>query len=73
MTSAAIVAGNAVLIKPSDQTPVIGARLMELFIEAGLPPGVVNLLTGPGSTVGAHLVAHPQIDFIAFTGSKEGG
>ena len=60
-------------MKPSDQTPVIGARLMELCIEAGLPPGVANLLTGPGSTVGAHLVAHPEVDFIAFTGSKEVG
>ena len=46
---------------------------MELFIEAGLPPGVANLLTGPGSRVGAHLVAHPQVDFIAFTCSKEVG
>src|SRR5262249_40815320 len=73
MTTAAVVAGNCVIMKPSDQTPVIGARLMELFVEAGLPPGVVNLLTGPGSKVGAHLVAHPQIDFIAFTGSKEVG
>jgi RHH-type proline utilization regulon transcriptional repressor/proline dehydrogenase/delta 1-pyrroline-5-carboxylate dehydrogenase len=73
MASAAIVAGNAVIIKPSDQTPVIGARLMDLFIEAGLPPGVANLLTGPGGKVGAHLVSHPQIDFIAFTGSKEVG
>jgi RHH-type transcriptional regulator, proline utilization regulon repressor / proline dehydrogenase / delta 1-pyrroline-5-carboxylate dehydrogenase len=52
---------------------VIGARLMELFLEAGVPAGVVNLLTGPGSTVGAHLVAHPKTDFIAFTGSKEVG
>jgi RHH-type proline utilization regulon transcriptional repressor/proline dehydrogenase/delta 1-pyrroline-5-carboxylate dehydrogenase len=73
MASAAIVAGNAVIIKPSDQTPVIGARLMDLLIEAGLPPGVANLLTGPGGKVGAHLVSHPQIDFIAFTGSKEVG
>jgi len=73
MTTAAIVAGNAVIIKPSDQTPVIGARLMELFLEAGLPAGVVNLLIGPGSKVGAHLVGHPQVDFIAFTGSKEVG
>jgi RHH-type proline utilization regulon transcriptional repressor/proline dehydrogenase/delta 1-pyrroline-5-carboxylate dehydrogenase len=73
MAAAAVVAGNAIILKPSDQTPVIGARLMELFIEAGLPPGVVNLLTGPGRTVGAHLVAHPQIDFIAFTGSMEVG
>jgi RHH-type proline utilization regulon transcriptional repressor/proline dehydrogenase/delta 1-pyrroline-5-carboxylate dehydrogenase len=73
MTAAAVVAGNAVIMKPSDQTPVIGARLMELFIEAGVPAGVLNLLTGPGSKVGAHLVAHPQVDFIAFTGSKEVG
>jgi len=73
MASAAIVAGNAIIIKPSDQTPVIGARLMELLIEAGLPAGVANLLTGPGGKVGAHLVSHPQIDFIAFTGSKEVG
>jgi len=73
MTTAAVVAGNSVLMKPSDQTPVIGARLMELFLEAGVPAGVVNLLTGPGSTVGAHLVAHPKTDFIAFTGSKEVG
>ncbi len=73
MTAAAVVTGNAVLMKPSDQTPVIGARLMQLFMETGLPPGVVNLLTGPGGRVGAHLVAHPQVDFIAFTGSKEVG
>src|SRR2546430_3116884 len=73
MTAAAIVAGNAVIIKPSDQTPVIGARLMQLLVEAGLPAGVANLLTGPGGKVGAHLVGHPQIDFVAFTGSKEVG
>jgi RHH-type proline utilization regulon transcriptional repressor/proline dehydrogenase/delta 1-pyrroline-5-carboxylate dehydrogenase len=73
LTTAAIVAGNTVILKPSDQTPVIGARLMSLCIEAGLPPGVVNLLTGPGGTVGAHLVGHPRLDFIAFTGSKEVG
>jgi RHH-type proline utilization regulon transcriptional repressor/proline dehydrogenase/delta 1-pyrroline-5-carboxylate dehydrogenase len=73
MTSAAVVAGNAVIMKPSDQTPVIGARLMDLFIEAGVPAGVLNLLTGPGRTAGAHLVEHAQIDFIAFTGSKEVG
>jgi RHH-type proline utilization regulon transcriptional repressor/proline dehydrogenase/delta 1-pyrroline-5-carboxylate dehydrogenase len=73
MASAAVVAGNATIIKPSDQTPVIGARLMQLFLEAGAPPGVVNLLTGPGSSVGAHLVAHPQVAVIAFTGSKEVG
>jgi RHH-type proline utilization regulon transcriptional repressor/proline dehydrogenase/delta 1-pyrroline-5-carboxylate dehydrogenase len=73
MTAAAVVAGNAVLLKPSDQTPVLGARLMALLIEASLPPGVVNLVSGSGEAIGAHLVAHPQIDFIAFTGSKEVG
>jgi len=73
MTSAAVVAGNTVIMKPSDQTPVIGARLMELFREAGFPRGVLNLLTGPGGKVGAHLVGHSRIDFIAFTGSKEVG
>jgi len=73
MASAAIVAGNAVIVKPSDQTPVIGARLIDLLIEAGLPPGIGNLVTGPGGKVGAHLVSHPKIDFIAFTGSKEVG
>jgi RHH-type proline utilization regulon transcriptional repressor/proline dehydrogenase/delta 1-pyrroline-5-carboxylate dehydrogenase len=73
MTTAAVVAGNAVLLKPSDQTPIIAAGLMRLCIEAGFPPGVVNLLTGPGGKIGAHLVSHPQIDFIAFTGSKEVG
>ena len=78
MTAAAVVAGNAVIMKPSDQTPVIGARLMELFIEAGLPAGVVNLLTGPGGKVGAHLVAHPQGGFhrvhrLAGSGSEDLG
>jgi RHH-type proline utilization regulon transcriptional repressor/proline dehydrogenase/delta 1-pyrroline-5-carboxylate dehydrogenase len=73
MATAAVVSGNAIIMKPSDQTPVIGARLMEFFLEAGLPAGVVNLLTGPGGSVGAHLVAHAGVDFIAFTGSKEVG
>ena len=73
MSAAAVVAGNAVIMKPSDQTPVIAARLMDLFVESGFPPGVVNLLTGPGSIVASHLVSHPGIDFIAFTGSREVG
>jgi RHH-type proline utilization regulon transcriptional repressor/proline dehydrogenase/delta 1-pyrroline-5-carboxylate dehydrogenase len=73
MTTAAVVSGNAVIMKPSEQTPVIASRLMELFMEAGFPAGTVNLLTGPGSSIGSHLVAHPAVDFIAFTGSKEVG
>ncbi len=73
MMSAAVVAGNAVVLKPSDQTTVIAATLMNLIAEAGFPPGVVNLVTGPGSVIGAYLVAHPQLDFAAFTGSVEVG
>jgi RHH-type proline utilization regulon transcriptional repressor/proline dehydrogenase/delta 1-pyrroline-5-carboxylate dehydrogenase len=73
MMSAAVVTGNAVILKPSDQTTVIAARLMELIVEAGFPAGVINLLTGRGSVIGEHLVAHPRIDFIAFTGSMEVG
>src|SRR5439155_22501341 len=69
----AIVTGNTVVMKPSDQTPVIAARFMELLLEAGLPAGVVGLLTGSGSQIGTHLVGHSQVDFIAFTGSKEVG
>lgn len=73
MMSAAVVAGNTVVLKPSDQTTVIAAALMNLIAEAGFPAGVVNLITGPGSVIGAHLVAHPQLDFAAFTGSMEVG
>ncbi len=73
MTTAALVAGNAVILKPSSDSPAIAAFFMGLLKEAGLPPGVVNFVTGGGSTVGNALVAHPQIRFIAFTGSKEIG
>jgi RHH-type proline utilization regulon transcriptional repressor/proline dehydrogenase/delta 1-pyrroline-5-carboxylate dehydrogenase len=73
MATAAVAAGNTVLLKPSDQTPVIAAKLVDLAIESGFPPGVFNLVTGRGSVVGAHLIAHPQIDFIVFTGSVEVG
>jgi RHH-type proline utilization regulon transcriptional repressor/proline dehydrogenase/delta 1-pyrroline-5-carboxylate dehydrogenase len=73
MTAAALVAGNCAIMKPSEQSAVIGARLARLFRDAGVPPGVVQLLSGPGSTVGAWLVEHPDISLIAFTGSKEVG
>jgi RHH-type proline utilization regulon transcriptional repressor/proline dehydrogenase/delta 1-pyrroline-5-carboxylate dehydrogenase len=73
MMSAAVVAGNPVILKPSEQTPIIASLLIKLVLEAGFPPGVVQLLTGRGSEVGSHLVAHPQVDFIAFTGSMEVG
>ena len=61
------------LLKPSNNTPVIAAELVRLCIEAGFPPGVFNLVTGRGSEVGERLIASPQIDFIAFTGSMEVG
>jgi RHH-type proline utilization regulon transcriptional repressor/proline dehydrogenase/delta 1-pyrroline-5-carboxylate dehydrogenase len=73
LTVAPVVAGNTVVMKPAEQTSVIGATFMALLTEAGLPPGVVNLLTGRGEEVGAHLVAHPQVDFVAFTGSRAVG
>jgi 1-pyrroline-5-carboxylate dehydrogenase len=73
MTAAAIAAGNTVVLKPAEQTPVIAAKFVELLQMAGLPPGVVNLLPGPGEVVGEALTGHPGIRFIAFTGSKEVG
>ena len=73
LTVAPLVAGNCVIIKPAEQTSVIGAVLMEILIEAGVPAGVINFLPGFGEDVGAHLVGHAQIDFIAFTGSRAVG
>ena len=73
MTIAALVAGNTVVIKPAEQSPVIGARFMSLMQEAGLPEGVANLLFGDGETVGALLVVHPEVDLVAFTGSRQAG
>ncbi len=73
MTVAPLVAGNTVIMKPAEQTPVIAATFMEILTAAGVPAGVVNFLPGFGEDVGAHLVAHPQIDFIAFTGSRAVG
>ncbi|HUL44990.1 MAG TPA: L-glutamate gamma-semialdehyde dehydrogenase [Bacteroidota bacterium] len=73
MTSAAIVSGNTVVLKPSSDSPLIGYRFMEVMGEAGLPPGVVNFVAGPGGAVGDTLVTHPKTRFISFTGSKEVG
>ncbi len=60
MTSAALVAGNAVVVKPAGPTPVIGAQLARILRAAGAPPGVVNLLPGPGGEIGEALVAPPR-------------
>ncbi|MDX6559598.1 MAG: 1-pyrroline-5-carboxylate dehydrogenase [Blastocatellia bacterium] len=73
MTAAAIVTGNTVVLKPSSDAPTIAYKFFELLEEAGLPPGVVNLLTGSGAEVGDVIVDHPKTRFIAFTGSKEIG
>src|SRR5689334_21710888 len=73
MTSAAIVCGNTVILKPSSDSPKIAAKFFEVLQEAGMPDGVVNFCPGSGGTFGNALVEHPKIRFIAFTGSKEVG
>jgi 1-pyrroline-5-carboxylate dehydrogenase len=73
MTSAAFVTGNTVVMKPSSDAPAIAAFFMSILEEAGLPPGVVNFVSGSGGVVGNTLVEHPKTRFIAFTGSKEVG
>ena len=73
MVSAAIVTGNTVIMKPAEQSAVCGAMLMEMFEEAGVPPGVLNFLPGKGRVIGQHLVDHKDVHMIAFTGSREVG
>jgi len=73
MTSAAIVSGNTVVLKPSSDSPLIGWKFFEIMEAVGLPPGVLNFVTGPGGAVGDTLVTHPKTRFISFTGSKEVG
>lgn len=72
MTAAALAAGNAVLLKPAEQTPAIGAALAKLLHAAGVPPKALVFVPGDGQ-VGAALVANPQVDLVAFTGSWEVG
>lgn len=73
MCAAAIVAGNPVVFKPSGVSSIIGYNLVEIFKEAGLPNGVFNYVPGRGSVIGDHLIDHPDISLIAFTGSMEIG
>jgi RHH-type transcriptional regulator, proline utilization regulon repressor / proline dehydrogenase / delta 1-pyrroline-5-carboxylate dehydrogenase len=73
LTVAPLAAGNCVIMKPAEQTTVIAAALMDILAEAGVPPGVLNFVPGMGEDVGARLVAHPGVDFIAFTGSRAVG
>lgn len=65
----ALVYGNVVVFKPAQETAVTAAKIMECFDEAGLPPGVVNMVTGPGSVIGQGIIDHPDINGITFTGS----
>jgi phenylacetaldehyde dehydrogenase len=69
----ALAAGNCVVLKPAEQTPLSALRLGELLLEAGLPEGVVNIVTGFGETAGAALAGHNGVDKVAFTGSTEVG
>jgi 1-pyrroline-5-carboxylate dehydrogenase len=73
MTSASFVTGNTVVLKPASTSPAIAAQFMHILEDIGLPGGVVNFLTGSGSTIGDALIEHPQVRFIAFTGSREVG
>src|SRR3990172_7821376 len=73
MAMGPVLAGNTIVIKPASNTPVIGARWMEMVADAGVPPGVINYVPGAGSAIGDHLVDHPLTRFVNFTGSKEIG
>jgi len=73
MSTAALVSGNTVLLKPASTTQVIAYKFVEVLEEAGLPDGVITFLPGKGSEVGDYLVNHPKIRFISFTGSKDVG
>jgi 1-pyrroline-5-carboxylate dehydrogenase len=73
MSSAAIVAGNTIVLKPSSDSPMTGWMYFNLMREVGVPAGVINFVSGPGGSFGDAIVAHPKTRFISFTGSKEVG
>jgi 1-pyrroline-5-carboxylate dehydrogenase len=73
MATGAIVAGNSIILKPASDSPAIAYQFAKLMHDVGLPPGVLNFMTGSGAIIGDPLVTHPKIRFIAFTGSKEVG
>ena len=73
MTAAALVTGNTVVMKPAEQSSVMAAKLMEIIQTSGVPDGVVNLIPGVGEDVGPQLVGSPDVDLIAFTGSRAVG
>lgn len=69
----ALAAGNTVVIKPAEITPITTLKMAEIFEEVGLPPGVVNVVLGPGSTVGQEIAENPDVDLISFTGGNVAG
>jgi len=73
MTSAAVVTGNTVVLKPASTAPAIGYQFFKVMQDAGLPDGVLNFIPGPGGQIGDTIVDHPRTRFIAFTGSMEVG
>lgn len=73
MSTGAIITGNTVVVKPSSNTPIIAHKFAEIFRQAGLPDGVLNLVTGPGSKVGGELVNNKDVAGIVFTGSRQVG
>jgi 1-pyrroline-5-carboxylate dehydrogenase len=73
MTTAGLVAGNTIVLKPASTSPVVAAKIVEILHEAGLPKTALNFVPGPGGTVGDALVCHPKTRFISFTGSREVG
>jgi 1-pyrroline-5-carboxylate dehydrogenase len=73
MTSASFVTGNTVVLKPASTSPMIAWQFVRILEEVGLPAGVVNFLTGSGSTIGDALIENPHVRFIAFTGSRDVG
>jgi len=72
-SSAAMVAGNTVVLKPASDTPYTASEVVRCFLDAGLADGVLNFITGPGSTLGNSLIADPEVDGVTFTGSYEVG
>ncbi len=69
----ALIAGNSIVFKPSSDTPLLAIKLVEILMEAGLPPGVINIVPGPGGSIGKAIVQHPRIRAISFTGSLDTG
>jgi acyl-CoA reductase-like NAD-dependent aldehyde dehydrogenase len=72
-TFPALLAGNAVILKPASDTPLLALKLAEMLQQAGLPDGVLNVITGPGGTLGDALASHKQVNMISLTGSTEVG